>query len=140
MKHIILSPNTILHRSDSSSPSWASLLMNKNALSLPEHIVRQIVDTARRYPQIEKIVLFGSWALGNAKSGSDIDLALSGHEVESKIVTAFQSYLEEETTIPHFFDVVHFETTENKELRRHILENGITIYSAAAPGEEKRAE
>lgn len=104
--------------------------MNRNAPSLPEYIVSQIVDTANRYPEIEQVILFGSWALGNAKLGSDIDLALCGREIESKTVTAFHSYLEEETTIPHFFDVIHLETTENNELRRHILENGIILYSA----------
>jgi len=104
--------------------------MNRNALYLPEHIVGQIVDTARRYPEIEQVILFGSWALGNAKSGSDIDLALSGREMESKTVAAFHSYLEEETTIPHFFDVIHLETIVNIELRQHILENGVSLYSA----------
>jgi len=104
--------------------------MNRNAFSLPEHIVGQIVDTAKRYPEIEQVILFGSWALGNAKSGSDIDLAISGREMEGKTVTAFHSHLEEETTIPHFFDVIHLETIENMELRRHILEIGIPLYSA----------
>ena len=103
--------------------------MNKTSRDFPDHIVAQIVDTARRYPQIEKVILFGSWALGNAKPGSDIDLALSGHKVEHRTVTSFHSYLEEETTIPHFFDVIHLESIENSKLKQHIFENGVTLYS-----------
>ena len=75
------------------------------------------------------MILFGSWALGNAKPGSDIDLAISGEEVDQSIVASFYSELEEETIIPHFFDVVHLDTLGNHDLMAHIKEHGIVIFS-----------
>lgn len=102
--------------------------MHKKTIELPEHIVACIIETAKRFPEIEEVVIFGSWALGNAKRGSDIDLAVSGRNVTSKIVASFQYFLEEETEIPHFFDVVHMETVCNDALKEHIVDKGITIY------------
>jgi hypothetical protein len=41
--------------------------------------------------------------------------------------------LDEETDIPHFFDVVHLQSLSNPALKRHILEKGSTIYSRKKP-------
>ena len=57
---------------------------------------------------------------GNAKQGSDIDLAVFGQSLTPQVLTAFQAYLEEETKIPYFLDIIHFEKIENLALREHI--------------------
>ena len=103
--------------------------MKSKERELPERILSCIADTAKRYPEIMAVILFGSWAMGNAKPGSDIDLALSGSRVDGKIVASFHAYLDEETNIPYFFDVVHLQSLSNAALNRHILEKGRIIYS-----------
>ncbi len=103
--------------------------MNKQKIVLEEKTLNQITLVARKYSEIEEIILFGSRAIGNAKKGSDIDLALVGEEVDQKIVHAFYSYLDEETMIPNLLDVVDFNSISNSELIKHINEFGVTIYN-----------
>ena len=66
-----------------------------------------LVEWAQQYPEIEQIVLFGSRALGNAKKGSDVDLAVVGTQVTQSLVDKFHTTLGEDTLFPYFFDVVH---------------------------------
>ena len=87
-----------------------------------------LVEWARRYPEIEQIVLFGSRALGNAKKGSDVDLAIVGTQVTQSLVDKFHTTLEEDTLFPYFFDVVHLNTVQNPALREQIKTHGHTIY------------
>ena len=76
------------------------------------------------------VVLFGSRAKGNYKPGSDIDLAVKGDRVSPRIVAQLADCLNEETPLPYFFDVVHYETLDNQALVDHIDRVGIVIYSA----------
>ena len=69
---------------------------------------------------IEKIILFGSRAKGNYKKGSDVDLAIIGDERK------FSYYLNEETNLPYFFDVVNLKKL-NDEILEHIKRVGKDI-------------
>jgi predicted nucleotidyltransferase len=81
------------------------------------------------FPGIRDVVVFGSRAKGTAKPGSDVDLAVKGAS-DSEIIRLSAS-LNEETTLPYFFDVVAFETITSHELREHIERVGVLIYSSA---------
>lgn len=109
--------------------SQINMLTVEKDRKLPESYLRTIAYIASQYKEIDKVILFGSWALGNAKHGSDIDLALSGDDIDVNVVTAFFAQLDEETDIPHFFDVVHFERIENSDLVNHIKNHGLVVYS-----------
>ena len=69
---------------------------------------------------IEKIIHFGSRAKGNYKKGSDVDLAIIGDERK------FSYYLNEETNLPYFFDVVNLKKL-NDEILEHIKRVGKDI-------------
>jgi len=103
-------------------------LKRENNIPLNPQYIASIISIAQRYEVIKKVVIFGSWAMGNAKRGSDIDLALFGKNIDQQTLTSFQIALEEETTIPHFFDMLHFESLSNTDLINHILEHGVQIY------------
>jgi predicted nucleotidyltransferase len=79
-------------------------------------------------PQVEKAMLIGSRAMGNFKSGSDVDIVLSGTGLESQTVRVVADQLNEETNIPFFFDILDLSQIRNEELLKHIEEHGITIY------------
>ncbi len=87
-----------------------------------------LVEWAQQYPEIEQIVLFGSRALGNAKKGSDVDLAVVGTQVTQSLVDKLHTILEEDTLFPYFFDVVHLNTVQNPALREQIQARGYVIY------------
>lgn len=99
-----------------------------NTIDLPQNDIEIIVRAAEKYPQIEKVIVFGSRALGNAKPGSDVDLAIFGGTVNAKMLASLHDYLDEQTNLPYFFDIVHYDTTENEFLREHIMQFGKPIY------------
>ncbi len=100
-------------------------------IDLPDKTINELHTIFASYPEIEKAIIFGSRALGNAKPGSDIDCALSGKHLTMKIVAKIQQHLEEETLIPYFFDCVHLETISNPDLIDHIKQHGLLLYKAS---------
>lgn len=87
----------------------------------------QIKHVLQKYPKIKKVVLFGSRAMGNFKTGSDVDLALFG-DVDLRTLSRVKSDLEETLSIPYFFDVINYSDTENQALRKHIDDFGVVFY------------
>ncbi len=81
------------------------------------------------FPEIERVVLFGSRAKGNFKPNSDIDLALFGG-TGPKNLERLKERLEN-LPCPYIFDLVDFESIENEELKSHIKRVGISIYEKA---------
>jgi len=84
-------------------------------------------DTFRQFPEIEQVVIFGSRAKGNSKSGSDIDLALKGAEVMDETVLRLRALLEE-LPLPYFFDILDYAAVENRDIRNHIDRVGEILY------------
>ncbi|MFZ4675257.1 MAG: nucleotidyltransferase domain-containing protein [Nodosilinea sp.] len=101
-----------------------------NRYGLSDSALEQVTEAIRQFDQIVAVVLFGSRAKGNYKPGSDIDLAVKGDRVSPRIVAQLADCLNEETPLPYFFDVVHYETLDNQALVDHIDRVGIVIYSA----------
>lgn len=102
-----------------------------DALSLEAHYIEQIRQAARaKFPEIERIKVFGSRALKTAKPGSDIDLAIEGRQITRTTRLNFHDYLNNESTIPYKIDVVHTESATNNDLIEHIRNHGLIIYEA----------
>lgn len=81
-----------------------------------------------KFPEIEKTLLFGSRALGNYKNGSDVDLAIVGEEVSHKTMVKLNDYLNEIYPLPYMFDLVHYDSLFNENLKNHIDTFGKEIY------------
>ena len=90
--------------------------------------MRYIMEAVKKYSEIDEVVLFGSRAMGNYKTGSDVDIALLGEKVDRKIVRRLSDSLNEEYPLPYFFDVVCYKDIENEELKKHIDNIGKSIY------------
>ncbi|MDO9576629.1 MAG: nucleotidyltransferase domain-containing protein [Candidatus Cloacimonadales bacterium] len=86
--------------------------------------IDNIIKAIREFPEIEKIVIFGSRAMGNFKNGSDVDLAVFGNDVTDVTIKRFSDLLNEELPLPYFFDVVDFNSISNSDLIEHIEEEG----------------
>lgn len=80
----------------------------------------------RKYPQIERVILFGSRAKGTAKPNSDIDLALVG-DVDDFFAEQIALELDD-TPLPYKYDVKSLNHIDNQELLDHINRIGVTIY------------
>ncbi len=87
-----------------------------------------ILGALRQWEEIEKAHIFGSRAMGNYKNGSDVDLALYGPKITGEILLQVGTLLNEELPLPYHFDLVHYETVDNTDLRRHIDQAGKVFY------------
>ena len=87
---------------------------------LKDSDIKIIKEALKKFPEIEEALIFGSRAKGNQKKASDIDIAIKGNAVSHETILKIKDLLEEETTLPYFFDVVHYETISNVELKNHI--------------------
>ncbi|GAA0706142.1 nucleotidyltransferase domain-containing protein [Paraclostridium ghonii] len=81
-----------------------------------------------QFDEIEKVIIFGSRAMGNYKKGSDIDIAVIGKEVTSKTIFKLDDYLNEVYPLPYFFDIIQYDLITNEKLREHINNEGKIIY------------
>ncbi|MDB4925475.1 nucleotidyltransferase family protein [Mucilaginibacter sp.] len=86
-------------------------------------IIVQIIST---FPGIKKAVIFGSRAKGNYKAGSDIDIAVCA--INNDSILQLSGVLNDETLLPYKFDLLNYDTINNKELKEHIDRAGIEIY------------
>lgn len=87
-------------------------------------IIEQIVVDDK----IEKVVIFGSRAMGNYKRGSDIDMAVFGKEVDNESITRLHFALSEEIPLPYEFDVLNYDTIGTLALKEHIDREGKVMW------------
>lgn len=91
----------------------------------PDHLDK-ISALFRKHSQIREAVLFGSRAKGNYREGSDIDVALKGHQVDSRVLAEIEA--EYDTLyLPWKLDLIVYETIENSDLKDHIDRVGVSI-------------
>lgn len=95
---------------------------------LRESDISEIKRAMQKHSEIESAYVFGSRAQGTYKDGSDIDIVLKGKSISSDTVTTLQKFLNEETQIPYFFDIVNYNSINNKEFIDHIDKFGQKIY------------
>lgn len=93
--------------------------------------MQQIVQAVQKFPQIECACIFGSRAKGNFKSGSDVDIAISGEEISPEVVTRLGVILNEETPLPYYFDIVHIQSLTDSSLKEHIGRVGQWFYEGS---------
>ncbi len=101
--------------------------MNNN-FGIYEKSYTLILNSFKLFPAIDTAYIFGSRAMGNYKKGSDIDIAIVGNKIDFETTSRLHGKLNEELPIPYFVDVVNFNTINVKELKQHILSEGIIIY------------
>lgn len=89
--------------------------------------IDRITAAIKQFPEIDDAVVFGSRAKGSYKKASDVDLAIKGRAVTPEIIQRLNFLLNEELPLPYFFDVVHYESLENRQLVEHIDRVGKSI-------------
>ncbi len=95
---------------------------------LKQRDIKNIQKAVKDFPEIEKVIIFGSRAMGNFKNGSDIDIAIKGQNITRKIITRFTGLLNYELPIPFFIDVVNYDSISNNELMKHIDNEGKLLF------------
>lgn len=88
-----------------------------------------IINALKKNENIEKAVIFGSRAMGNYKTGSDIDIAISGDNISEKTAVDLSAQLNERSSSPYYFDILVYKNINNKYLKKHIDNEGKVLYS-----------
>jgi predicted nucleotidyltransferase len=96
---------------------------------LSDRILQYLTQAASQFHDIDKLVLYGSRAMGNYKPGSDIDLCCMGSAVTGATIRRLHGLLNEELPIPYFVDVLAFDAISNEALKKHIVQRGIELYA-----------
>ena len=98
---------------------------------LPESVLKLLLDYFSANPQIIKVFLYGSRAMGRETPGSDIDLAIvtkSCHDISGSVKTDL-----EELSTPYLFDVIDYDRITHKSLREHIDRVGKLLFQQSKP-------
>ncbi len=90
--------------------------------------IEKIKIAFSKFSQIEKVVLYGSRAIGNYKNGSDIDITLIGKNLTLKNTVYPLMDSIDEFYFPYTFDISIFDRIDNKNLIEHIKSAGKVFY------------
>ena len=96
-------------------------------IGLSEFEIGEILLFTQRFAEIEEVILFGSRAKGTYKRGSDIDLAISGAAVSYSIINELSYLLNEESTLPYYFDLLNLADIRSPALLSHIADHGVQL-------------
>jgi predicted nucleotidyltransferase len=94
---------------------------------LPQNTIDKIGSVFFKYPEIDRVIIYGSRAKGNYREGSDIDLTLFGEEVTETIRLKVLSDIDELNT-PYLFDISVFHLLKSESLVEHIHRIGQVFY------------
>lgn len=94
---------------------------------IEDKLLKKITEVFSSNEKIEKAILFGSRALNTEKYNSDIDIAIIG----DKDLLFCERIKEELSNLPTLlkFDIINYYDIKNPNLKRHIDDAGIVIYS-----------
>ena len=84
-----------------------------------------------QYPEIEKVLIFGSRATGRFRAGSDIDLAVFAPDLSDQAFAQLALELDEQP-IAFNMDILHFDRLNDPTLTQQILDHGKTLYQPSA--------
>ncbi len=86
--------------------------------------IDNILKAVSHFPNINKVIIFGSRAMGNYKPTSDINIAISTDNKCYETAIKLSGILNDELPIPYFIDVLDLNFIENENLLNHIKKYG----------------
>lgn len=94
---------------------------------LSSDIINTLEGVFSQYPEIERVLIFGSRANGNFKDGSDIDLAILAPTLSDSRFAQLWNQLDE---LPIVFkmDILHWDRLANQHLRTKVLDEGRVLF------------
>lgn len=98
---------------------------------MPYGIKQEIIDKLNgvfaRNPNINEVILYGSRAKGDYRTGSDIDLALKGDKINLKQINKLNNEIDE-LLLPYKIDISILNQISNPDLIDHINRVGKLFY------------
>jgi uncharacterized protein len=89
--------------------------------------IKKILDIFESYNKIDEVIIIGSRAKGNFKTGSDIDFVLDGKNLMLDDVLSLKILLDN-LNLPYTFDLLIYKNIHNKDLIEHIKRVGKVFF------------
>ena len=87
---------------------------------LPPEACEQVLGEIRKHPEVKRVVLYGSRALGRHRSGSDVDPCLDAPDMTLEL-------------LPWRFDPQLDHLITHAALREHIERAGVYVWRQKSP-------
>ncbi|MBR6199009.1 MAG: nucleotidyltransferase domain-containing protein [Spirochaetales bacterium] len=99
-----------------------------NEFGLSEKSMAIINSIYAKYPQIAKVIVYGSRAMGNYREGSDIDMTIiaDGEFTFSDRLHVMNDF--DDSMLPYLVDISNFAELQNQDLIDHIRRRGKVLY------------
>ena len=94
---------------------------------LNPHVITDINKIFFKNLKIQKVILYGSRAMGNFREGSDIDLVIVGDQLSTQDLLQIENELDE-LMLPYKIDISLWHQIENSNLLDHINRVGVDFY------------
>ena len=94
---------------------------------LDEKVIKDLKEIFSKFPAVEKVILYGSRAMGTYRNGSDIDITLLGKNLSNQTIFGIQDEIEE-LYLPYSFDISIYDRIDNEDLIDHIQRVGKNFY------------
>jgi predicted nucleotidyltransferase len=101
--------------------------MTEQKFGLGKKVVDTIQEVFSKYPEVDKVILYGSRAKGNYKVGSDIDLTMKGENLDTSLLSTINQELYD-LPIPYMIDLSILAHISNPNLVEHIQRVGKVFY------------
>jgi len=94
---------------------------------LKEEVISKLKLIFSKYENIEKVIIYGSRAMGNYRNGSDIDLCFFGEDLSLDTLYKVEEDIED-LLLPYLFDMSIYSHIDNEGLIDHINRVGVGFY------------
>ena len=94
---------------------------------LSDTTIEKIDAVLASFPEVNKVVLYGSRATGSYKPSSDIDLTMHGADLPSALRGTMADKLDD-LLLPYMIDLSVFAELKHPELEAHIQRVGVVFY------------
>jgi len=101
---------------------------------LSQRSIDTMQNIFRKYKSLEKVILYGSRAMGNYKNGSDIDITLDVGEDFTEFDLLHICGELDESDLPYFVDCSIFSRINDPDLKDHIVRVGNILYESGIGG------
>ena len=92
-----------------------------------DDVIEEVKAVFRNYPSVDSVILYGSRAKGNFKTGSDIDITLIGENLSYKDLVNISLELDD-LLLPYEFDLSIYNNIDSEDLLLHIKRVGVEFY------------
>lgn len=94
---------------------------------IDKYVIQSVIEVFKKNEAVDRAILFGSRAMGNYHSGSDIDIAVMGKNFSFDDYLTILSELNQLDSL-YTIDLIRYESIDNSDLREHIKRVGIVLY------------